>query len=195
VLFCAFFIKRRYLPAFIYIVSRIHALSNNVNDCSRTKKYLGWQTQINWKALYNELSIDSKQAGWLTQNRFIYIIIFQIVVVFFKFYSCFKLNAYMHGQFRAIWLLPKSSSQAMSEYSCCENVYPTFALWSKISHFISNFSCLKYSHIRLVRFLFKFLFRSRWIFKALFPSSDIQKIIQQCLQTIKLFRNAEFFLL
>jgi hypothetical protein len=27
--------------------------------------------------------------------------------------------------------------------------------------------------------------------KALFPSSDIPKIIQECLQTIKLFRNAE----
>jgi hypothetical protein len=34
----------------------------------------------------------------------------------------------MHGQFWAIWLL-KNSSQAMSEYSYCENVYPTFALW------------------------------------------------------------------
>ena len=27
--------------------------------------------------------------------------------------------------------------------------------------------------------------------KRLFPSSDIQKIIQQCLQTIRLFENAE----
>jgi hypothetical protein len=39
-------------------------------------------------SLYNELSMDSKQAGWLTQKR-LYIISFQIVeqivVVFFKF--------------------------------------------------------------------------------------------------------------
>ena len=39
-------------------------------------------------SLYNELSMDSEQAGWLTQKRLLYLsfqIVEQIVVVFFKF--------------------------------------------------------------------------------------------------------------
>jgi hypothetical protein len=134
---------------------------------------LWWNFCLDQNLVYNangpfkntlQWTLNGFQAGRLINTKTIIYLSFQIVVVFFSNSSCFKC---MHGQFRVIWLL-KNCNQAMSEYSYCGNICRTFALWSKISHFISSFSCLEYAHIRSARFHFKFLFRLWWIFKSPF---------------------------
>jgi hypothetical protein len=94
----------------------------------------------------------------------------------------------MHGQFWAIWLL-KNSSQAISEYSYCENVYPTFALWRKYPISYQNFRICPHSISSIPFQIFISLMMN--LYWALFLHQIYRKWIQQCLQTIKLFRNVQ----
>ena len=96
----------------------------------------------------------------------------------------------MHGQFWAIWLL-KNSSQAMSEYSYCENDYPTFALWRKYPISYQNFRIWNMPTFDQLDSFSIFYFAHDESLKPFSLHQIYRKWIQQCLQTIKLFRNVQ----
>jgi predicted phosphohydrolase len=111
--------------------------------------------------------------------------------IFLKFSncSCFKC---MHDQFRAIFDYWKIVAKQ------CQNIL-TVKLFILPSHYEVKYPMITYQIFRVWYMPTFDQFDSFSNFysahdeslKPFFPSSDIQKIIQQCFQSIKLFRNAE----
>jgi hypothetical protein len=88
----------------------------------------------------------------------------------------------MHGQYWAVRLL-KNSSQAISEYCYCENVYPTFALWSKYPISYQNFRIWNMHTFDQLDSFSNFYFAHDETLKPFFLHEIYRKWIQQCLNS------------
>jgi hypothetical protein len=135
--------------------------------------------------------MDSKRAGWLTQKTVIYLsfqIVEQIVVVFFSILVVLNACMVNFGLYDYWKIIAKQ----------CQNIL-TVKMFILPSHYevkypisdIPKFSYLQYAHIRSARLVdsfSNFYFAHDESLKPFFLHQIYRKWIQQCLQTIKLFR-------